>query len=245
MRVYWCSDTVRPLSSRYIADILKWQAVLFGIFSERKLTREEAQILSNAEAILLLPEGERYAANEALEAFCVAFNDTFPMVELIYECQPNPFLTSQGQVNLGGGSEAVGMTRDTPVAFSLPSIIPGQLDAQGLCTIRILNELQASHNELYGKLRRFASDVTREEVDETLAPSLSHGSSPELMSRQLIVYDRRWLLSVIQTHAQGASVASGTSAEVAYDFDQIQRTIKNSLLSGKLPIVIQITHVGL
>jgi hypothetical protein len=52
------------------------------------------------------------------------------------------------------------MGPDTPVAFSLPSQPPGEVDAAGLCTIVILRRLEAAHNDLLGRFRTLLSQAS-------------------------------------------------------------------------------------
>jgi len=90
-----------------------------------------------------------------LESFCVAFNAAFPLVEFLYECNPNPFLTKEGDgVDLSGARASgrspisenstgpAAMGPDTSIKFSFPSMEAGDTDASGLCTIRLLAHLE-------------------------------------------------------------------------------------------------------
>ena len=84
----------------------------------------------------MLPAGEQEAGWAVLRAYCSAFNASFVHVERIFECQANPFVRN-GRVDLGNVTGAAaqadrppqGMAADTPVAFSLPSMVPGAVDA--------------------------------------------------------------------------------------------------------------------
>lgn len=87
-----------------------------------------------------LEEGQRLLAN-----YCSAFNASFPLVAFLYECNPNPFLTDDGQVDLSGGKRGgddVCMGPHTTVNFSLPTAFHGETEAAGLCSIRLLTTLQ-------------------------------------------------------------------------------------------------------
>ena len=46
------------------------------------------------------------------------------------------------------------MGRSTPLAFSLPSQQAGETDAMGLCTIRLLEEMQDTHNAIVERLHK-------------------------------------------------------------------------------------------
>lgn len=101
--------------------------------------------MTNEDAVLLSPEKLREKAYCILDSFCKAFNATFHLVTHLYECNPNPFLTSTGEVDLsGGGKGGVEncMNRHTMLSFSLPSTMHGETDATGLCTIRLLSMLE-------------------------------------------------------------------------------------------------------
>jgi hypothetical protein len=147
---------------KYIADVLEWHSVLFDIFgSSRPLERAQAAELTNDQAVALLPAARQAYAQVVLDRYCVAFNACFVEVEFLYECQANPFVRelegcgandkTAKIVDLTGtktGGEKAQMSGTTPVAFSLPSQVQGETDAQGLCTIRLLELLQTTHNEL-------------------------------------------------------------------------------------------------
>ncbi len=80
-----------------------------------------------------------------MESFCVAFNNSFHLVGFLYECNPNPFITNDGKVDLTGGKRGgddVCMNENSTLNFSLPSSSHGETDAAGLCTIRLLMTLQ-------------------------------------------------------------------------------------------------------
>lgn len=94
-------------------------------------------------------EEKRAEGREFLAAYCKAFNASFPLVEFLYECNPNPFLAQDGTVDLtGGGGKSdvsqgeVCMNTQTSINFSLPSASHGETDATGLCTIKLLSSLE-------------------------------------------------------------------------------------------------------
>ena len=56
-------------------------------------------------------------ALKALDGFCEAFNAVLPRIELLFECEANPFVGNQGEIDLSGTkSGGGGMTHDTPVS---------------------------------------------------------------------------------------------------------------------------------
>jgi hypothetical protein len=105
--------------------------------------------------------GKQAEGYRLLTAYCTAFNASFHLVEFLYECNPNPFLTEEGTVDLtgsrgrsrGGSTDAdeVEMCAHTTINFSLPSASHGETDATGLCTIKLLSSLEVSRE---GKSRK-------------------------------------------------------------------------------------------
>eukprot|EP01050_Picozoa_sp_SAG11_P002665 SAG11_NODE_137_length_15114_cov_2.297303_9_plen_384_part_00 len=90
----------RLSSIRFIVDICAWHAILFSLYgsgsatsSSRTISREAAATLTNAEAVASLHPSAQPAAQATLERYCDGFNRSFPLVKMIYECTPNPFLT--------------------------------------------------------------------------------------------------------------------------------------------------------
>eukprot|EP01052_Picozoa_sp_SAG31_P066636 SAG31_NODE_25431_length_461_cov_1.422652_1_plen_97_part_01 len=65
------------------------------------------------------------------------------------------------------------MSRHTPLAFSLPSQQAGETDATGLCTIRLLEEMQNTHNSIIERLRKH--DQTRPFTTLKTAPGAEKG----------------------------------------------------------------------
>ncbi|CAM9234897.1 unnamed protein product, partial [Ectocarpus fasciculatus] len=136
----------------YLTDILAWHRVLFNILKPGSVERGDALYISNADVIARIPEAEREAASMLLNNYCVAFNRTLKLVPFLFECNANPFLASNGEVDLSGSQRGDGtgekMSPGTSVKFSLPSIVSGEQDATGLCSIQIINALQQTHNEV-------------------------------------------------------------------------------------------------
>ena len=85
-----------------------------------------------------------------MRSYCAAFNNSFHLVQFLYECNPNPFITRDGKVDLSGGQRGgddVCMNENSTLNFSLPSSSHGETDATGLCTIKLLMTLQVINNE--------------------------------------------------------------------------------------------------
>lgn len=97
----------------------------------------------------IAPQDRAAEGAKLLSAFCRAFNESFHLVGFLYECNPNPFLTEDGRVDLSGGKRGgadVCMGEHTTINFSLPTAFHGETEAAGLCTIRLLTTLQVFYS---------------------------------------------------------------------------------------------------
>lgn len=113
----------------------------------------------------IAPENRRQEGRMLMESFCTAFNNSFHLVQFLYECNPNPFITSDGKVDLSGGQRGgddVCMNENSTVNFSLPSSSHGETDATGLCTIKLLMALQDCHNRIVNALNELPENENRE-----------------------------------------------------------------------------------
>ena len=166
---------------RFIADILAWHALLFSALSAKPLQREEALQLRNIDFVRSLPLEQQPAALELLHRFCVAFNSTFHLVPMLFECQPNPFLTADGRVDLSGtGTAATPMSECTPLSFSLPYHPPGtDGDASGICTIQLLNALQQIQDEALTALWRHQQHGAPQHEDDDDGEDNNEGNDEE------------------------------------------------------------------
>jgi hypothetical protein len=177
------------------ADILEWHAILFEAIGDRSITRADAMSFTNSDVIAWLPDSKQANAWIVLDKYCIAFNDTLPLVEALYECQRNPFLTSKNEVNLTGSGDVndddnisnktLGMSVDTPIAFSLPSAPPGEVDASGLCTLMILRRLERAHNALVERFTQARSTaVSHDNEQQQLASSTNLKLSTSTIHQQ-------------------------------------------------------------
>jgi hypothetical protein len=220
-----------------IADILSWHAVLFEALPMYSISRAESSSLANKDVIARLPLSRQAHARAVLDAFCASFNEGFPHVANLYECQANPFLNKDGGVDLSGsmtGSES--MTPSTPVAFSLPSMLHGETDAQGLCTIQLINVMQACHNELLSSLGKVRG------LDDSAKPlpSVSYQTPHQYVSRLLIRYDReRRFLPLLRLWAS-QSLEYGNGGSTEYNMAGIQSALANSIIGIARPISVHI-----
>jgi hypothetical protein len=193
-------NEMRPTSQRWsplelisgVADILEWHRVLFGAIGDRSFTRADANQITNGEVIEWLDTKHQPAARHTFKRFASTFNRGLPLVENLYECQANPFVTPRGEVDLSGSSsskrrEVEAQIKDytgekgvsssnsamtqmglhTPVVFSLPSAPVGEVDAAGLCTPMLLRRLERAHNHLLEKFQGAATIATTETAAAT------------------------------------------------------------------------------
>ena len=218
---------------QYIIPVLEWHKLLFSVFQNGEINREEASNISNTEAVARLPKEDQAEGRKVMEEFCDAFNISFPLVgERLFECEENPFL-KDGEVNLPGK-----MSPNTPISFSLPSISDGQkhIDPNALTTVRLLTVLHRIHEDCLGlgaQRRREGNEAGRragganDQFDVGL-PEISCDSPLETMRQKLILYDRGAnFLSLLNTFS---FVKGGV---LQYDFANIQDGLRFGLLGGK------------
>ena len=77
------------------------------------------------------------------------------------------------------------MTPQISILFSLPSMIAGAQDADGLCTVQLCNVLSAAHNELMDVLQASSTALLPRAASAiaTALPTISYQSSPEVMTQ--------------------------------------------------------------
>ena len=106
--------------------VFAWHAILFEVFGPASISREEANSISNQDVVNRFPVDRRAFVQATLDNYCQGFNESFGIVERLFECQENPFLTPSGEVDLSGCGGATGkpvpMSASTPIAFSVPSV---------------------------------------------------------------------------------------------------------------------------
>lgn len=234
-----------------LADVLAWQRLLFRMLGSSPLSREEAAKMTNADFVATLPEGEKAGGVEVLSAFCSAFNRALLRLPNLYECQKNPFLNTDGVVDLALGNETAprAMDADTPLHFSLPSHPPGSLvDAPGLCTIQILQLLARSHNEVSHEIAAAAaraagaSAASAETSEDAIALTVSVATPPALLRRRLVTYERQRDLVPLLFEFSEQSLEWGEGVDLRYDLVGLERAIASRLLAGKRPLALQVRH---
>jgi len=233
---------------KLLADVLAWHRVLFTALSGVKLSREEAGVLTNEEVIERhVPVHERKEAYAVLGRYCTAFNAAFRHVHFLYECNANPFLDKNGRVDLTGGSgNRAGMGRRTPVSFSLPSMIQGDADAAGLCTIQLVATLQNAHTQLleqaravhlgrFHQLPRNRREPGGHAGEEVV--TLNFMTPTRLVQQMLLDYDRARDLEPLLSACRVPSAAG-----VDFDYAAIEAALGSRLLADKQPLTVHVHH---
>ncbi|KAL1512226.1 hypothetical protein AB1Y20_005488 [Prymnesium parvum] len=246
-----------------ITDVLQWHAVLFRAL-RGGIRREEAAELTNAQAIERLPHDQQAEAFEILRNFCSSFNRSFVLVERLFECQENPYLYEDGngevQIDLSGSGgqteEPMLMNPHVSVLYSLPSMVAGAQDADGLCTVQLCNVLSGAHNEIMGVLQESSTALLPRSANAfgTALPTISYQTSPEVMKQQLLYYsperDLLPLLAAYRVESGGKSDGeSGTGEPTerrehlpSFDFPAIERTLAHSVLSRATQLIVHVHH---
>ena len=222
-----------------LIPILEWHRVLLDFVPSNEITRDEARSITNDDVIhRIKDESERQNALHIFQRFCDAFNMSFPLVEYIHECQRNPFLTPEGDVDVGGQ-----MSLRTPIAFSLPSLPRGEGDAAGLCTVQLMLRLHRMHEDLLAFAIPAGSNADRHANSSFL---ISPATPPSLLHQKLLTYDReRHLIPVLNVCAHQPLTATHTAdsqTSHTFDFKQMDGRLKHSLLRGKQSVQLQIRH---
>jgi hypothetical protein len=216
-----------------IIPILKWHQILFNVFQNNELSREEAGQITNLDAVERLPCAERPNGHRILNEFCEAFNRSFHLVDNLFECEPNPFLTPTKQVDLSGSGKSCNpMSPNTIILFSIPAMNRGENVAASLCTIQLLLYLHRIHEAV---LRINEDDHN----DERVLPEISIESPPDLLRRYLFIYDRK--SNLIPLLSKSSSYHSQEN-RVSYDLDRIQNDIRSTVFAGKESVRLNIIH---
>lgn len=240
----------------HLADILEWLRILNEALSHRKrrLSREEAAILSNERALIegFTDEHQKSMAFDVLKRFVIAFNESFILVPNLYECERNPFLTEETppQVDLSGGKGQLGVREEmsfkTPVCFSLTSIVQGDADAPSLCLFQLIRVLQHLNNTLIEELIFSETGVdvgqrnlNQEDLD---LPITSMNTPREAILSRLIDYQRERDLQPILVFSSGKAYGLGLGVTRHIDLKSCFASIKQLLLKGKQPLRIVIPH---
>src|SRR3990167_9817738 len=182
-----------------------------------------------------------------------------PFIENIFECQRNPYLASDGSVDLSGAGTLLGqgvqMSLDVSVMFSLPSMTEGLDDTMGLCTIKLLQLMQNTQTDLLNKellqylqgsskvkSSKKVKEEQEQEQDDSEFFSINYLTNQQVVEHQLINYERdRNLIPLLHIYAK-QSLQLGEGNELQYDLIEIQKALYNTVIVGKRPFIIQIRH---
>ena len=242
---------------QHIVPILEWHQVLFTVFQNNEITREQAREITNLEAVNRLPtQVQRERASEILDEYCVAFNESFHLVVNLYQCQENPFLTEDKQVALNGNKTYSPMTPETVVAFSIPSMSPGE-NATGLCTVQLLHRLHRIHEDALGlgnnranrrnrRRARGGNEKTemaqRDKGPDYSLPEISCDTPRRQLRQSLIFYDRqRDFLPLLNTY-NNQQYQYGIVEPLTYDYERIEEHLRVGVLGGKQSVRLHIRH---
>ena len=221
---------------RCMVHVLEWHRLLFSVYQNNEIDHEEASNTTNEEVIERLPtEFQREWGRSVLHNYCKAFNDSFPLVLNLFQCQENPFL-KDGEVDLGGGGP---MSPLTPISYSLPSISEGQKekDAPALCTVQLLIRLHRIHEEALGlgtqqeeERRNGPQAAARaDDLPEVGLPEVSCETPSRILRQKLIMYNRgEDLLPLLSIYS-----SRNKEGELVYELKEIEDSLRFGVLGGK------------
>ena len=230
-----------------IVAIFEWHRLLFSVLQNNEISREQAQDITNKDIIQRLPTKEdRDKGIQTLHNFCETFNQSFPIVDQIFECNQNPFLTENGEVDLTSSGKPSPMSPDTSIFFSLPnSASSGQtIAAQSYCTIQLLTYLHRIHQRTLD-----IGDAQHRNVSTTInpdpafsvndpnenAPVISCDTPILTLKQKLICYNRyHHLIPLLNNYC---FLKKG---KFVYDFASIQNYLKTGVFGGKQSIRLNI-----
>ena len=247
-------------SIRGVSDVLAWHSILFEIIPHMSITRVDSIEMKNKDVIAKLPVDRQKHALEIFQRFAKIFNLVLPTIELLFECNKNPFI-KDGAINLGEPAE---MSLDTPVAFSLPSMVTGTDGGDfinGMCTIRILEILVDAQNEVLeaieesgkrkkGGWKKFPGAPNappqpapvEAEREAPQVPAVNYRTPSSILQNQLVVYDReKDLLPLLRMFAD-QPLTYGCGGELSYNLDMVESALANGLLAGKRAVNLCISH---
>uniref|UniRef100_A0A7R9YCP3 Uncharacterized protein n=1 Tax=Pinguiococcus pyrenoidosus TaxID=172671 RepID=A0A7R9YCP3_9STRA len=221
---------------RHLPAILQWHAVLFEVYPDGALSRQDAMNLTNEDALDAVPKERRKAAERVFESFCDAFNASFRFLENLYECNVNPY-------------RDLVMDLSTPLIFSLPSRhAQGSQSAEGMATVALADMLAARHNEVLSKVvsssdKRVGTkdkEASALQANKLLAlaevPPTTHLTSPDLLRLWLCVYERVEHMLPLLYQCARQPLHLGCGRDIAYDMKQISSELSELLLTGKQPV---------
>jgi hypothetical protein len=97
-----------------VGDTEDHESLSLDRYSVGPISRDEASELTNWDVVEMIPKGAaREEAIKTLQAYCIAFNDAFPLVRNLFECQANPFVRTERRI--------IGHTKQSPQRPALVS----------------------------------------------------------------------------------------------------------------------------
>ena len=116
---------------KYAADVLAWHAILFKVYKPGSITRQDAAVITNTQAIELLPVDEQEQAKVTLVGYCTAFNQVLTLPGNLRECASNIFIDKNtGEVDLLGYSDD-NTTTDSTTAMQVDDEGPAETRNEG------------------------------------------------------------------------------------------------------------------
>ena len=135
------------------------------------------------------------------------------------------------------------MSPAVAVTFSLPSVVAGDNDAPGLCTVQLLNTLSQLHADAMNQLHAGGSPLLPRAAAaaDAAVPTISHNTPYEVMRRQLLSFDPAVHLMprLVALRRDAADEAAGGSA---FDLAALERSLVASVLAVATPLQIHIHH---
>ena len=228
-----------------LEHLLAWIADVMSVLGTAGLSRTAVKEMTNQTIVDQLEQRDPQSnASCRLNAFCDAFNAVLPKIEFIYRCTQNPFIHSSGCVDLSFGTAAapVAMERHTSLSFSVPSMLPGEVDAQGLCTIQICGYLARLHNTLVGRI--FTSVSANPQL--MIPVAVDHRTSASKLQKLLLHCDWTQELSRAASVCSAQPVMGQPCLEpTVFEFAAIESQLSTSLLKHGCALVqLTLQHYG-
>lgn len=204
---------------KYLPAALAWHGILFEAFADG-ISRDEAQEMSNEDAILRLPDRRHKEAKRIFDLFAEGFNLILPTIDKIFECQDNPF-------------KQMTMEAGTPITFSLPN----EKALEGCCTIRLLSKLHKAQNDvLLAYAEHYQADAKFHPSKNTETPAIDYRTPYATARSKVIEYSREANLVPLVLMYNTQSLDYENGHELAYDLAKVETVLTSALLTDKSPI---------
>merc|ERR1719272_193259 len=204
---------------KYLPAVLAWHGILFEAFGDG-VSRDDAQEMTNDDAILRLPDRRHKEARRIFALFAEGFNLILPTIDTIFECQKNPF-------------KQMTMEATTPITFSLPN----QKALEGCCTIKLLSKLHKAHNDvLLAYAEHFQADAKFHPSKNTETPSIDYRTPYTTARSKVIEYSREANLIPLVLMYNTQSLDYQEGHDLGYDLAKVETVLTTALLKDKSPI---------